>query len=475
MATKLATGTSEQQRLQELAQKHLWMHFTRMGAYGDHELPIIVRGEGSYVWDANGKRYLDGLSALFCVNAGHGRGSLGEAAARQAKELGFYTNWTFAHPTAIELAARIADLAPGELNRVFFTSGGSEAVESAIKLSRQYHRVRGDGQRYKIIARETAYHGTTMGALIATGIPQIRSMFEPLPPGSAHVANTNSYRNPEWLDPAEEIAKRIEFEGPETVAAVILEPVQNSGGCFMPPEGYFQRVREICDEYGVLLISDEVICSWGRIGHYFGCQRFGYEPDLITTAKGLTSAYAPMGAVIASDKVFEPFSEGTSMFTHGLTFGGHPVSAAVAMANLDIFEDEDLCGRVRENEGALRGMLDGLRDIPIVGDVRGAGYFHAIELVKDQETKESFSDEESEDLLRGFMSAELYQRGLICRADDRGDPVVQLSPPLVAGPEEFAEIESVLRPVLTEAWDRIAGSGADGKPRRSGTRPGLRS
>jgi adenosylmethionine-8-amino-7-oxononanoate aminotransferase len=458
MATRLdfaTTETEEQSRLQELAKRHLWMHFTRMGAYEDHELPIIVRGEGCYVWDERGRKYFDGLSALFCVNAGHGRAELGEAAAKQAKELGFYTNWTFAHPLAIELAARVASLAPGDLNRVFFTSGGSEAVESAIKLSRQYHRSRGEGTRYKIIARQTAYHGTTMGALIATGITGIRSQFEPLPPGGCHVANTNSYRNPEWLDPAEEIAKRIEFEGPETVAAVILEPVQNSGGCFTPPEGYFQRVREICDEYGVLLISDEVICSWGRLGHYFACERYDYQPDLITTAKGITSAYAPMGAVIARDKVFEPFSEGTSMFTHGLTFGGHPVSAAVAMANLDVFEREDLCGRVRQYEGEFRAMLDGLRDLPIVGDVRGAGYFMAIELVKDQDTKETFSHEESEELLRGFLSYELYKRGLICRADDRGDPVVQFSPPLVAGPEHFEEIESVIRPVLTEAWERI--------------------
>jgi adenosylmethionine-8-amino-7-oxononanoate aminotransferase len=427
-----------------------------MGAYDDHELPIITRGEGCYVWDANGNKYLDGLSALFCVNAGHGRAELGEAAARQAKELGFYTNWTFAHPLAIELAARIADLAPGDLNRVFFTSGGSESVESAIKLSRQYHKVRGEAGRYKIIARDTAYHGTTMGALIATGIGSIRSMFEPLPVGSAHVANTNSYRNPEWLDPAEEIQKRIEFEGPDTVAAVILEPVQNSGGCFMPPEGYFQRVREICDEYGVLLISDEVICSWGRLGHYFGCERFGYQPDLITTAKGITSAYAPMGAVIARDEIFEPFAEGTSMFTHGLTFGGHPVSAAVAMANLDIFENEDLCGHVRAHEDEFRGVLERMKeDLPIVGDVRGTGYFLAMELVKDKETKESFNDEESEELLRGFLSGELYKRGLICRADDRGDPVIQFSPPLIAGPEQFAEIEEVVRPVLSEAWERI--------------------
>jgi adenosylmethionine-8-amino-7-oxononanoate aminotransferase len=445
--------------LQKKARRHLWMHFTRMGAYDDqHEIPVLVRGEGCYVWDEHGKKYLDGLSALFCVNAGHGRAELGEAAAKQAAELGFYTNWSYAHPPAIELAARIAALAPGDLNRVFFTSGGSEAVESAWKLVRAYHKLNGQANRTKIIARETAYHGTTFGALSITGITPLRTQFEPLTPGACHVPNTNSYRWPEDRDPlwaAEQIAHRIEFEGPETVAAVILEPVQNSGGCFTPQEGYFQRVREICDTYGVLLISDEVICSWGRLGTYFGCERYDYQPDLITTAKGLTSAYAPMGAVIASDKVAEPFMSGSNTFTHGLTFGGHPVAAAVALANLDIFEREDLCGHVQAKEGEFRQMLEGLRELPIVGDVRGAGFFHAIELVKDQETKESFDDSESEELLRGFMSGELYQRGLICRADDRGDPVIQLSPPLIADTEQFEEIETVLRSVLTEAWDRI--------------------
>ena len=445
--------------LQEKARRHLWMHFTRMGAYDDdHEIPILVRGEGSYVWDEHGRRYLDGLSALFCVNAGHGRAELGEAAARQSAELGFYTNWSYAHPPVIELASRIADLAPGELNRVFFTSGGSEAVESAWKLARAWHKLNGEAQRTKIIARETAYHGTTLGALAITGITPLRTQFEPLTPGACHVPNTNSYRWPEDRDPlwaADQIEARIEFEGPETVAAVILEPVQNSGGCLTPQEGYFQRVREICDKYGVLLISDEVICSWGRIGTYFGCQRYGYQPDMITTAKGLTSAYAPMGALIASDKIADPFMEGNQTFTHGFTFGGHPMAAAVALANLDVFEREDLCGHVQAKEGEFRGMLDGLRELPIVGDVRGAGFFHAIELVKDQDTKETFGDEEAEELLRGFMSTELYQRGLICRADDRGDPVIQLSPPLVADTEQFEEIDSILRSVLSEAWDRI--------------------
>jgi adenosylmethionine-8-amino-7-oxononanoate aminotransferase len=443
--------------LQELAKRHLWMHFTRMSAYQDADVPIIVRGEGCYVYDDRGKRYLDGLSALFCVNIGHGRADIAQAGADQAKELGFYTNWSYAHPRSIELAARIAELAPGDLNRVFFTSGGSEAVESAIKLSRQYHKLTGHPNKTKVIAREIAYHGTTLGALSATGITSLREPFEPLTPGGCHVPNTNTFRQPQLTahDFAETIAHRIEFEGPDTVAAVIMEPVQNAGGCFTPPEGYWQRVREICDEYHVLLISDEVICSWGRLGEWFGAQRYDYQPDIITTAKGLTSSYAPMGAAIVSDRVAEPFMEGTSSFLHGITFGGHPMSSAIALANLDAFEREGILDNVRSNEGAFRGMLDSLRDIPIVGDVRGAGYFHAIELVKDQDSDEQWSDEESETLLRGFLSGELYERGLICRADDRGDPVIQLSPPLIAGPEQFEEIEGILRPVLTEAHTRM--------------------
>jgi adenosylmethionine-8-amino-7-oxononanoate aminotransferase len=446
--------------LQELAKRHLWMHFTRMGAYADADVPIITRGEGSYVFDEHGKRYLDGLSALFCVNAGHGRAELGDAAAAQVRELDFYISWSYAHPRAIELATRLAGLAPGDLNRVFFTSGGSEAVESAVKLARAYHLQTGNPRKTKFITREVAYHGTTLGALSATGITQLRTPFEPLVPGGVHVPNTNSYRWPDERDQlwaADAIEEKILFENPDTVAAVILEPLQNAGGSIPPQEGYFQRVREICDRHNVLLVSDEVICAFGRLGHYFGCERYGYQPDIVTMAKALTSAYVPMGGMIVSDRIYEPFAEGKSMFVHGFTFGGHPVAAAVAMANLDVFEREDLCGHVREHEGEFRQMLEGLEDIPIVGHVRGDGYFHSIELVKDKATKETFSDEEAESLLRGFLSGELYRRGLICRADDRGDPVIQLAPPLICGPEQFEEIESVLRPVLEEASDRVKG------------------
>ncbi len=456
-STDTAIGT-EESTLQDLARRHLWMHFTRLSAFADHDIPIIVRGEGCYVYDEHGKRYLDALSALFCVNIGHGRADIAQAGADQAKELGFFINWSYAHPPAIELAARVASLAPGDLNRVFFTSGGSEAVESALKLARQHHKLTGKPNKYKLIAREIAYHGSSFGALTATGITELRQPFEPLLAGGCHVPNTNTYHLPKDYDLsqfAESIAERIEFEGPDTVAAVILEPVQNAGGCFTPPEGYFQRVREICDEYDVLFISDEVICAWGRLGEWFGAQRYDYQPDMITTAKGLTSAYAPMGAVIASDRVAEPFLSGLNSFTHGFTFGGHPMSAAIALANLDAFEREGVLENVRANESLLRSTLDTLKDLPIVGDIRGAGYFYAIELVRDKETRASFSDEESETLLRGFMSAELYRRGLICRADDRGDPVIQLSPPLIAGPEQFEEIISILGPVLEEAGERM--------------------
>jgi adenosylmethionine-8-amino-7-oxononanoate aminotransferase len=429
------------------------MHFARL-AGEDAPVPIIVAGDGCYVYDADGKRYLDGLAALYCVNAGHGRAELAEAAAAQMRELEFYTNWSYAHPRSIELAARIAELAPADLNRVFFTSGGSEAVESALKLARAYHRITGNARKTKVIAREVAYHGTTLGALAATGITDSRVPFEPLMPGGCHVPNTNDYRWPADRDPlwaAEAIAERIEFEGPETVAAVILEPVQNGGGCIPPQDGYFARVREICDRHQALLISDEVICSWGRLGHMFGSERYGYVPDIITTAKGLTSAYVPMGAMIVSDRIAEPFLHGRESFAHGFTFGGHPVAAAVALANIELLEREDLCGHVRRKEAEFRAMLDGLRDIPIVGDVRGAGFFQAIELVKDKVTKETFDEAESEQLLRGFLTGAFFHHGLICRADDRGDPVVTLAPPLICDSEQFEEMERILRVVLTAA------------------------
>jgi len=446
------TGTAA---LQESARRHLWRHFAPVG--GDDELPVFVRGDGCSLWDTEGRRHLDALSSLFCVNAGHGRAELAEAAAAQARELAYATTWDTGHPRAIELAERIARLAPGDLDRVFFTSGGSESVESALKLARAHHRLRGEPSRVKVIARELAYHGTTFGALSATGLPSARTPFEPMMPGGCHVPHTDLYRAPEGRDPlwaADAIEERILFEGPGTVAAVILEPVQNSGGCLPPPPGYFARARDICDRHGVLLISDDTICGWGRLGTWFGAQRFDLVPDIITTAKGLTSAYVPMGAMIVSERVAEPFVESGEPFAHGLTFGGHPVAAAVALANLDVIEREDLLGHVRRHEADLQAALEGLFDIPIVGDVRGAGYFWGIELVADQATREPFSPEVAHELTERVLGPALQRRRLICRAADRGYPVIQLAPPLIAGPEEFAEIGAILREVLTEAAAR---------------------
>ncbi|MCD4536073.1 aspartate aminotransferase family protein [Nocardioides sp. cx-169] len=459
----------DNEQLQRAAKDHLWMHFTRHGSYADADVPVIVRGEGAYLWDSNGKRYLDALAGLFVSQLGHGRTELAEAAAKQAQELAFMPLWSYAHPSAIELADKVASYAPGDLNRVFFTSGGGEAVETAWKLAKNYFKLTGRPMKHKVVSRSIAYHGTTQGALSITGLPLLKQQFEPLVPSTFRVPNTNSYRaeaitggfldgsDPEafgrWA--ADQIAVAIEAEGPDTVAAVFLEPVQNAGGCFPPPPGYFQRVREICDEYDVLLVSDEVICAFGRLGHMFGSERYGYQPDMITCAKGITSGYAPLGAMIASDRLMEPFLEPGAMFAHGYTFGGHPVSTAVGLRNLELFEEEKVLEHVREHEAGFRATLERLKDLPIVGDVRGDGYFYGIELVKDQATKETFTAEECERLLFGFVSKQLYAEGLYCRADDRGDPVVQLAPPLIADQSHFDEIEQILRVVLDKAYSLL--------------------
>ena len=482
------TTAQEIEDLQRAARDHLWLHFTRMGG---HEPPIIVRGDGCYLEDSEGKRYLDALAGLFSVNIGYGFGEeVGQAALEQMRELPFYTNWTYAHPRAIELAAEVASLAPGDLNRVFFVSGGSEAVESAWKLARQYYAARreqrlraivvnpgGEPQtrhdaivsemarqplRYKVIARHIAYHGTTFGALSINGIPALRTPFEPLVPEVRHVSNTNRYHRPPGETEAEftrflldDLERTILAMDPETVCMVHMEPVQNAGGAFVAPEGYWRGVRELCDRYEILLSADEVITAFGRLGHWFASERYDIQPDIVTCAKGLSSSYAAIGAVVTTDRVMEPFLEASSMYAHGITFGGHPVMSAIALKNIEIMKRERINEHVLANEGAFRSSLEQLLDLPIVGDVRGAGYFYALELVKDRETRETFSDEECETLLRGFLSPRLFERGLICRADDRGDPVIQISPPLVAGQQEFDEIVGILGDVLAEAWERV--------------------
>ncbi len=440
--------------LAALGERHLWGHFTTVGK-GFEKQRIMERGDGCYIWDDEGHRYLDGLAGLFTVQVGHGRVELAEAARAQAEKLAYFPIWSYAHPTAIELAARLAAHTPGDLNRVFFTTGGGEAVESAWKLAIQYFQSVGKPSKRKVISRYLGYHGTTMGALSITGVPALRNTFEPLVPGAFKVANANEFRcsmcamsNGCNLSCANDIEAMIIREGPDTVAAVFVEPVQNSGGCFVPADGYMQRVREICTKYDVLMVSDEVICAFGRLGYMFGAERFGYVPDIITCAKGLTSGYSPLGAMIVSDRLVEPFLGSTNRFLHGFTFGGHPVSCAVALANLDIFDKENLLEHVRDNEPEFRRQLETLYDLPIVGDVRGAGYFYGIEMVKNRDTKATFTADESELLIRRVLSESLLDNGLICRTDDRGDPVIQLSPPLIAGPEQFEEIVAAIRATL---------------------------
>jgi adenosylmethionine-8-amino-7-oxononanoate aminotransferase len=442
---------------------HLWLHFTRHSTADDAAVPTIVRGEGAYIWDAQGRRYLDGLAGLFAVQVGHGREELAQAAARQTRELAYFPLWSHAHPASIELADRLAAQAPGELNRVFFTVSGGESVETAWKLAKQYFKRIGKPGKHKVISRSQAYHGTSQGALSISGLPGIKQDFEPLVPSTIRVPNTNFYRAPEYEHDyaafgrwaADQIERAIEFEGADTVAAVFVEPLQNTGGCFPPPPGYLQRVREICDRHDVIMVSDEVICAFGRLGHAFGAQRYNYQPDIITTAKGLTSGYAPLGAVLIHERLMEPFRRDGAVFMHGSTYGGHPVSCAVALANLDLIERDGLYEHVRATEDDFKATLDRLTDLPIVGDVRGQGFFYGIELVKDKATKETFNAEESTRILKGHISTALFDEGLYCRADDRAEPVIQLAPPLICGQSEFDEMEQIIRQALEGAWKLI--------------------
>ncbi len=450
----------------DAARDHLWMHFTRHSTYeGGGRVPIMVRGEGCRVWDADGREYLDGLAGLFVVQAGHGRRELAETAARQAADLAYFPIWSYAHPAAIDLAERLAHYAPGDLNRVFFTTGGGEAVESAWKLAKQYFKLTGKPTKHKVISRSIAYHGTPQGALAITGVPDLRTPYEPLVPGAFKVPNTNAYRAPEHV--AGDLKAFGRWAADQVEQAILAEGAGQRRG----------RVRRTGAERGRLLpaaarllraAASDLRPSRRAARVRRGDLRVRPDrehvrlrrasatcPDIITCAKGMTSGYSPIGAMIASERLFEPFRSGATSFLHGYTFGGHPVSAAVAMANLDIFEREGLNEHVREQSPVFRATLEKLLDLPIVGDVRGEGFFFGIELVKDKATKETFNPEESERLLRGFLSKALFDAGLYCRADDRGDPVVQLSPPLVAGPAEFDEIEQILRGVLTEAWARL--------------------
>ena len=426
--------------------ENLMLHFT---PYSEDwsKLPVIVSGEGSYVTDDKGNTYVDGLAGLFTTQVGHGRTELADAAHKQMKELGFFPNWSFQHPRSLELAAKIAEIAPGDLNSTFFVSSGSEAVETVIKLARQYHKANGEPGRYKIISRDVAYHGTTMGALSVTGLPGFKAPFEPLPSGFFHVRNTQ--QDPEGA--ADAIQQMIETEGSELVAAVILEPVQNAGGCLVPPPDYWKRVREICDRHGVLLVSDAVICAFGRLGEWFGIERFDVVPDMTSFAKGVTSGYLPMGGVVVNDRIASTLRHNASMFMHGSTFGGHPVSSAVALENIAIMEREKLLENVHAHEGhfgdELRRMAS---DHPIVREVRGMGFFWAVEVKPERADGTPLEEEEYRKYFKGVVSRKLLEGGLICRFDDKDDPVIQYSPALISDREVLSRIAEITDYALTE-------------------------
>jgi adenosylmethionine-8-amino-7-oxononanoate aminotransferase len=439
-----------------------WLHFTQMEQLQKPENQIvIVRGENSRVWDQHGTEYIDALAGLFCVNAGYGRRELADAACAQINQIAYVSPFSFPNLPAVELAAKLADLAPlGDAPRAFFTSGGSEAVESALKLAKQYQRQRGFAGRTKTISRRYAYHGTTMGALSVNGLPGIRNQFAPLVPGARHVPIPHRYRCGNCQLAAactnactDEIEALIEFEGPETIAAIIMEPVQNSGGAIVPPPNYYKTVRQICDHHGILLIMDEVITAFGRIGAWFGSEIFGVEPDIITIAKGMTSGYMPMGAALVRKGVADAFMGGESdKFMHGLTYGGHPVAAAVASANIDLLDREHLPQRAHDMGNYLTEQLHlALDGHPNVGDIRGMGLFQAIELVRDRQTRQPLEEER----LMGWLSDQLKRRGVICRADDRLDPVIQLAPPLTIPREDIDEVVGVIAEVLHLLGQRV--------------------
>ena len=435
-----------------------WLPFTPNRAFKKRPR-MIARSKDMHYYTPEGRPILDACAALWCCNAGHNRQPIVEAIQRQAAELDFSPAFQFAHPQAFALAARLAALAPADLEHVFFANSGSEAADTALKIALAYHNVRGHGSRQRLIGRERAYHGVGFGGISVGGMVNNRKFFGSLLAGVDHLPATYNREQqaftkgePDWGGHlADDLERIVALHDASTIAAVIVEPMAGSTGVLPAPKGYLQKLRAICDKHGILLIFDEVITGFGRLGAAFAAERYGVVPDIITFAKGVTSGYAPLGGVLASERLAAPFLERGASFAHGITFAGHPVSCAVALANLDVMEDERICENVRANEGELRARLESLRDLDIVGDVRGDGYFVAIELVKDAgDPSARFTVEERQQLVRTSLAPRLLDAGLICRADDRVDPVVQLAPVLTCGTDELAEIESILRTVLTE-------------------------
>ena len=453
--------------LGRLAQQHLVMSFTAGSAYtADVPPPVMVRGEGSRLWDSQGREYIDALAGLFCVNVGYSFGAeIGDAVRDQMAELPYYTNWGVAHPPAVRLAAKIAELAPAGLDRVYFTSGGGESNEAAVKLIRQYHQARGEYTRIKFLSRRSAYHGTSYAALSLNGMTNLRKQFEPLMYGARHISNSKRYKRPAGETEQQftelllsELETLIVQEGPDTVAGIFLEPLQNAGGSLVPPAGYHDGVRQICDRHGIVLVADEVICGFGRLGEWFGSTRFNVRPDIITFAKGVSSAHVPLGGMITKSEILDAVNNGPDgMYLHGLTFGGHPAACAAGLANIEVMEREDVLGNVKRNEAYFRTRLDTLRDQRLVGDVRGLGYHYSLELVTDRERRAWTAETTADDFVHGMLQPALLDAGILCRAavDHEGAPLVQFSPPLVFDRADIDELVQRIRRLLDALADRL--------------------
>ena len=442
--------------IERQALEHVWIHGARWLDLAERDgLRVMVRGEGCRLFDAQGRSYLDGLSGLYVVNVGHGRTEIGEAMAQQARELAYVSAASYTNLPAVQLADVLAGLTPGNLDRFFFCSGGSEAIESAMKIAKQVQAMRGFPKRYKIIARRGGYHGATFGAMSITSSRNER-YFGPFMYGVSFVPSPNRYRNDFGIDGeegdlrcAEAVEQEILAQGPDTVAAVIGEPISVSNANHVPSPRYWQRVRQICNTYGVLLILDEVINGFGRTGTMFATEQFGVVPDLMTMAKGLSSGYAPIGAVAVSAGLFDEFKKQDVALAHLLTFGGQAVSCAAALKNLEILQREELPQRSARQGEYLLGLLEQLRSHPTVGDVRGLGLMCAVELVKDKVTRGSFGVGPA---AAGHpycrrLSELMEGRGLLTRVFS----ALQLCPPLVISREEIDQMVAIVDESLSLA------------------------
>jgi adenosylmethionine-8-amino-7-oxononanoate aminotransferase len=434
--------------------EHLWVHTQQVTDLAKEDgLKVFERGEGIYLWDIKGRRFIDAMSGLWVVNAGHGRAELAEVAAKQMREMAYVNTFAYTSRPAVDLATKLASLLPPSLNKLFFVNSGSEAVETAIRMAKHYQYNVGEKKRYKVLARRGSYHGMTAGALSVNGSPALnKAPWEPLLPGVVFVENVNCYRCPfEKTYPAcdtfcaRTIERTIQAERAETIAAFIAEPLSAANAGYPPPDDYWPTIRRLCDKYGILLIADEVINGFGRTGRWFASELFNFEPDLMTMAKGLSSGYLPIAAVGVSDKVAREFEgDKSKTFGGGITFGTHPVSCAVALANINIIEREGLVENAARNGAYLHSRLNSLKENhPIVGEVRGRGLLLAVEIVKDPVSKELFPEADD---LPGKLTAALVRNGIICRAGN----ILNIAPPLVITEAECDDLAARIDAALTE-------------------------